>query len=349
MNQSKMLLVLYLSFFSVQTIAQELVIENDSLLIGGTLEVPDSTMSNKLVIMISGSGAQDRDETIFGFKPFEAIAEHLSKNGIASFRYDDREVGSSTGKFAEATLNDLVSDVEAIMNYFMYDSKTEYSDFILLGHSQGGMVATKTAIENNSVTDLILMASPIVPLKDVIDQQIIIMQKAQGKTEEEIQPTLDFQELAYEVARTNSGWEELLEPFKELVKYEIGRLPEAQQAYITDFDVFSEAQFKQQIAGLKSPQMRSLLFYDTGKDLSKLKIPVLGLFGEKDTQVPPHQNATQFEQVCSVSSANCTYKLISDANHLFQKANTGLLMEYSTLPKEFIPIFLESISTWVLK
>lgn len=330
-----------------QAQTENIIIDNEGISIGGTLQTPAEGASNRLVIMISGSGAQDRDETILGFKPFKVIAEELAMNGTASYRYDDRQVGESTGFFSEATLDILASDVDAIINYFGTAHSTTYDQFILLGHSQGGMVGSYAASRNDLVSGLILMASPIVPLKDVIDSQISIIQKAMGKTDADIATTLEFQKEAYEAVRTNSGWDELKASYQILLENEIAKLPLAQQQMITDMDAFAEAQFTQQVNPIRTPQMRSLMFYDAGTDIAKLEIPVLGLFGGKDTQVPLEQNGTRFDEICKEKGGQCRNVTFSEANHLFQKANSGLTMEYASLPKEFIEGFTESINAWI--
>ncbi|MEQ9309172.1 MAG: alpha/beta hydrolase [Balneolaceae bacterium] len=343
--------IVFCVFFqaSISLFAQEkeIIIRNGEVEIGGTLFFPDSETDGTLVILISGSGPQDRDESIVGFKPFKVIAEHLVENGISSYRFDDRGVGKSTGVFNDATLQIMASDVGAIISHFKESSEHSYSEFILLGHSQGGMVGAKAATQNKDVTHLILMASPIVSLKDVISEQIVVMQKAIGKTDEDLEPTLAFQEKVYAAVRTDEGWDEVRENFKELINAELAKLPEAQQAYITDRNAFAEAQFTRSIDPIKTLQMRSLLFYDSGNDIESLNIPILGIFGGKDTQVTVKQNGRRLDEICS-SKENCVSITFEDANHLFQKAQTGLPMEYATLSKEFVVGFLSSISSWIL-
>jgi len=238
MTVHKLLFFLFLVLLYPKAVfSQELIIPNGELNIGGTLELAEAHQKgNPLIILITGSGAQDRDETIFGFKPLKLIAEHLKENGIASFRYDDRQIGASTGDFAQATLDDLAKDVAAIMDYFQYQSDVLFDEFILLGHSQGGIVSANVASKDERVTGLILMASTTVPLKDVINEQVIILQKAAGKSEGDIQYILDFQELAYETARNNEGWEELKVDFQKLIEKEVANLPETQRQYIVDVE-----------------------------------------------------------------------------------------------------------------
>lgn len=342
------LLIVFLTGISPMANAQDLIIPNGDLQIGGTLELPENhEKGNPLVILVSGSGAQDRDETILGFKPFKDIADHLLEKNIASFRYDDRQIGNSTGDFAESTLEDLSNDIVEIMDYFQYQADEVFDDFILLGHSQGGIVSAKVAANDSRVTGLILMASTTVPLKDVINEQVVLIQEASGKSEEDIQYVLDFQEMAYETARKNEGWDELKVEYQKLIEREIANLPEAQRQYIVDVEAFAEAQFNAAVTPLQAPQMRSLLHYDPANDMDGLETPILALFGGKDTQVTPSQNETVLAGFCENDLMNCDIQTFPDANHLFQKANTGFVNEYGMLPKEFIDGFLDSISDWV--
>lgn len=349
-NAKFILIPVLLSFMMLNRLTaqqSEITISNGDVEIAGTLVMAENSES-PLVIMLTGSGAQDRDETIYGFKPFKLIADHLVEAGISSYRYDDRGIGGSSGNLAKATLDDLVSDVNAVVDYFDESPDYSFSEIILLGHSQGGIVSIKSAKENPDIDKLILMASPLVQLKDVISEQVSVMQKAMGKSEEEIATVLEFQDLVYETVRADAGWDELKAAYKELLRTEIAKLPEAQQSMITDFDQFAEAQFNAQVLPMKTPQMSSFLYYDPGEDLKELSIPVFALFGGKDTQVTPEQNYWKFGELCGVNNMDCTSQMFNDANHLFQDANTGLANEYATLPKKFTEGFLTDISEWII-
>ena len=339
------LVFLVVSTASISAQDLDLIIPNNGIEIGGTLTKADTERELPLVILITGSGAQDRDETILGFKPFKIIADSLKEAGIQSFRYDDRSVGNSTGIFAEATLDDLASDVKAITSYL--SSEYGYDEFILLGHSQGGVVAMRSIESNPDIVGVILMASPTVMMKEVINEQVSSLQALAGKTEKEIAKTLEFQELVYQAVKEGSGWDEVKTAYGDLVKAELEKLPEDQQAYVVDVDAFIEAQYKQQVLPMNIPQMRSLLFYDPLANFEEVKIPVLGIFGGKDTQVTPNQNKPPFEQACRNSGAACTVRVFPEANHLFQKANTGQVSEYRTLPKEFVSGFTGLMKGWI--
>lgn len=346
----KILCLLLICFYcSVNGLSQEkeYLIRNGDVEIAGTLILPEGGALKPLVILITGSGAQDRNETIYGFEVFRIIAEELASSGIPSFRFDDPGTGGSTGIFKERTLKLMASDVEAVMNYFKNDSQFKFSEFSILGHSQGGMIGAYVAARNSEVKQLILMASPTVPLKDVISEQVSVMQRMAGKSENDIAELLEFQEKAYAAVQTNDGWDSLKIYFRKYLESEIAKLPEAQQAMITDMDTFAEAQFNQQVQALNTPQMKSLLFYNAGEDIAKLEIPILGIFGGKDSQVIPSQNAETLIDLCKIHGLDCDTKVIDEANHLFQKANSGLINEYPFLPKEFVPEFLPSLIFWI--
>lgn len=150
----------------------DLIIQADDVKIGGSLSIPKKLNTSSLVIMSSGSGDQDKDETLEGFKIFKVIADHLASKGIASFRYDDRGVGASTGNFVNSTIEDHAMDLENIMAYFKSSKEHPFTDFILHGHSQGGILAGKVAVGNESVKKVILMGAPSVPLTEVVTYQV---------------------------------------------------------------------------------------------------------------------------------------------------------------------------------
>lgn len=347
----KILPVLVLLFvgYPFHSFAQEINIGTEQIRIGGTLAMPDEPLPDVLVIMISGSGAQNRDEDILGFRVFGVLAEQLADSGMASYRYDDRGVGGSAGVFSEASLDSLVLDVQRIMDHFESRDEHRFERFVLLGHSQGGVVSMKTAAEDERVSGVVLMASSMVPLKDVIDVQVVLAQKAAGKSDGAIDSLLQFQDQVYEAVRADSGWIELKDAYREILESELSRLPESARASITNMDLFTEAQFSRQVKPMRSAQMRTLLHYDPAVDLRSLEIPVLGVFGGKDTQVTLEQNQRVFEQVCEEAELNCQQAILPDANHLFQQANTGSFMEYGQLPKAFTDGFVEVIVRWVLE
>jgi len=326
---------------------KELIIKNDSIDIGGTLTWPENKETPQLVIMISGSGAQDRDESlpITDFKPFAALADSLTMAGIATFRYDDRGIGKSTGNFEDTTPDMLASDVEAIIHYFEYEADQHFDQIILLGHSQGGVVGGKVAAENKAVDKLILIASPGVTLKRVLREQV--MQPAQKISidREIIRQEVDARENLMRAIKNQQGLAQAKEDYHQRFK----TLQLSLGADSTQAKKAATQQTKTLVAAYGTPQMLSLLFYDPTDDLKKLDIPVLALFGGKDTQVSVAMNKEPIESALDEAGVPHQVKTITDANHLFQKAKTGQVDEYGTLPSQFVEGFLGTIEQWIKK
>lgn len=325
---------------------KELTIKNDSVTIGGTLTWPKNTKSNHLVIMISGSGQQDRDETmtpVSNFKPFAVLADSLTKNKIATFRYDDRGVGESTGNFGTTTLDMLASDLEVIIEEITAIPDHNFKQITLLGHSQGGLVAGKLATENPAIDNIILMASTGVPLKEVLRFQVKQAFAGSGIDSVLIEQELAAREQLMQAIRNQQG----IPKAKETYQKQFADIQLAAGADSTQAENLADRQTDQLLDAFSSPQMQSLLFYDPTDDLQKLNIPVLVLFGDKDTQVPVETNREPIKQALETAGVDYEIKVFKDANHLFQKANTGSMQEYGSLKKQFVDGFTSAISDWI--
>ncbi|MEO9886158.1 MAG: alpha/beta hydrolase [Balneola sp.] len=326
----------------------DLIIQNGDIKIGGTLTLPSGDFKAPLLIFSSGSGAQDRNSEAFGFKIFSIIAQSLSEKGIPSFRYDDRGVGKSTGNFGKATLDDLASDVEAIIFHFKKSEKNNFRDFTVLGHSQGGVVAGKVAAENKDVKQLILMGSTAPSLSEILRYQVEFAYEPTPVDKSLIEKEIDAREelmkaIAFEndITAAKAGYNQAYTDI-------LNALPEAQRNSIPDIDAMVKTQTNQLEQVYSSPQTKSLLFYVPTEDLEKVGIPTLVLFGGKDTQVTISQNQAKIRKALEKSGANYQIKVFDDANHLFQKANTGLASEYVFLDKKFVDGFLNQLSSWII-
>lgn len=329
---------------------KELVIKHDFIAIGGTLTWPENRSSGQLVILISGSGAQDRDESLkplTNFTPFAALADSLTRYGVATFRYDDRGIGQSTGNFSQTTLDMLASDVEAIIGYFSgSDSQHHFQHIILLGHSQGGIVGGKVAAEDHRVDKLILMASTGVPLKQVSDYQVRQALAQAGASQKQIEDEMAARQQLYKALQKQQHVDEAkrhhTEQFLELLRSIQGSQQDAQT-------LRQQARKETQglDAGYTNSQFQSLYSYDPTRDLNKLDIPVLVLFGGKDTQVPVEMNKPPVEQALESAGAPYQMKVFDQANHLFQKAKTGQVQEYGKLDNAFVDGFISTIVGWI--
>lgn len=326
----------------------DLIIQNGNIKIGGTLTMPNGEIKAPLLIMSSGSGAQDRNSEIFGFKIFSIISQYLAERGIPSFRYDDRGVGSSTGNFGNTTIDDLASDVEAVIQYFQNSETNNFQTFAVLGHSQGGIVAGKVAAENEGVHQLILMGSTAPSLSEILRYQVEFAYSASAIDQSLVEKEIDAREELMRAITYGNDIESAKESYIHAYTDVLNNLPEAQKNSITNITSTVNTQTEQLIQIYSAPQTKSLLFYVPTNDLEKITAPTLVLFGGKDTQVTIAQNQDKIRDALVKSGTDFQFKVFHNANHLFQNAETGLANEYPFLDKKFVEGFLDHITEWML-
>jgi pimeloyl-ACP methyl ester carboxylesterase len=327
----------------------DLIIQADDVKIGGTLSIPTKLNASSLVIMSSGSGDQDRDETLEGFKIFKVIAHHLASKGIASFRYDDRGVGESTGDFVNSTIDDHAKDLENIMNYFKMSKEHPFHDFILFGHSQGGILAGKVAAGNEAVKKVVLMAAPSVPLIEVVTYQVRQEYKGSRISKSWIEADVSAHNKLMRAIEDDKQIDEAYQLFKqttESILYEMNMENGMDSEKIKQQAMAKADEYKIVYA---LPSLTSFLYHDPSKDYERLKVPVLGLFGGMDYQVTIDQNKDRMENALLKSGTDYHFITFDKANHFFQKATTGQRDEFATLEKEFVDNFLDEISNWIIK
>src|SRR5699024_3361886 len=326
---------------------KDIIIKNDTIAIGGTLTWPKDKKAKQLVIMISGSGAQNRDEELFGFKPFAQITDYLTRHDIATFRFDDRGIGESGGD-PNVGLDVLAEDVRAIYTSLNDRPELSQASIGLLGHSQGGYIANKLAAKNTHFDFIILMSGPSFPLDKIIFQQTEAIEKASGTPDSVIQKGLQNQREFFSAMR-----EDKLDSLRKArineTETQLAKLPDKKKQHIEDVHSYASQKVNQQIAQLSLPIFQSMIAYDPMQDTQNIQIPVLALFGEKDLQVLPEPNARRLRKALEKSGADYKIKIFDDANHLYQKAKKGLPSEYGSLDKKFVDDFLPTITQWVKK
>ncbi len=333
-------------------VEEEVTFRNAAITLAGTLTLPGSGAPppHPAAVMITGSGPQNRDEELFGFRPFHAIADHLTRNGIAVLRYDDRGVGGSTGSVSEATTEDFARDVLAAVDFLKHRSDIDPERIGLIGHSEGGIVAPLASSMSDDVTFMVLMAGTSVSGAEIIIEQGTLIARASGVSEAEIERQLDFQRRTFDAVRSGDGWDELAADLETRLRESITAMPDAQRNAITDVDAYVGAQIQAQLTALQTPWFRYFLDYDPTATLRRIDTPVLALFGELDLQVPPAQNRGPLEQALRDGNhPDYTVRVLPRANHLFITATTGSPTEYATLEKVFVPEFLPLITEWILE
>ncbi|MCB0113027.1 MAG: alpha/beta fold hydrolase [Caldilineaceae bacterium] len=329
---------------------EDVTFANGDVTLAGTLTLPEGDGPFPSVLLVSGSGPQNRDEEIAivpGYRPFAVIADTLTRQDVAVLRYDDRGVGESTGDFATAALSDFAADAEAGWAYLTQRDEIDAAQVGIFGHSEGGQVAAVVAGRNPDVAFVVLMAGPGERGDKVLNDQIRLLMKAGGATDEEIAKTLELQELGYAAVRTDTGWDEVEAGLRKESEDSLSALTAAQKAQLGDIEARIDAIVAQKLAALKTDWFRQFIDYDPAVDLASVDVPVLALYGGRDMQVPAESNAAALAAALA-HNPNVTVQIFPTANHLFQDANSGMPDEYALLAPEFLPGFLDTISEWLI-
>jgi uncharacterized protein len=312
--------------------------------LAGTLTLPSEGKKVAAIVLISGSGPQDRDETIAGHEPFLVIADHLTKAGFAVLRFDDRGVGISTGDFASATSVDFANDTRALIAFLRDHPRIDPERIILCGHSEGGLIAPMVAAEDSKVAGMILLAAPGVNGEQVILSQTRLILKASGVDEEEIKRQQDIQKIAIDLVKREPplGIEILTREAKTLLKNSL-----------TNHDLSSEEAdrlIELSVVQLASPWFRYFLTYDPADTLNKIRCPTLVLSGELDLQVDATVNVVAIQGALRDAGAESVEShTFPGLNHLFQPAKIGTPSEYGEIEQTISPSVLETITNWLAK
>jgi len=330
---------------------EEVTFTNGNESFSGTLTIPFKEGKHPALVMITGSGPQDRNEEILGFKIFGIIADHLTRNGIAVLRYDDRNVGKSKGTdVSKSTTADFADDVIKAVEFLKTRSDINPQQIGLFGHSEGGIVAPLAASVTNEIAFIVLMAGTSVNGEDIIIEQSRLIMIANGEADSNITSSLAFSKKIMDAVIKNEDLTELKKELKEEFIKSYDDLSEDMKKSITNKEEYADSRVEGTIQAFSSPWMKFFLDYNPAPALERVKCPVLALFGELDLQVPPAQNETLMkEALIKGGNKDFTIKLIPKANHLFQEATNGSPKEYGDLKKEFAPGFLETITSWLLE
>ena len=314
--------------------------------IAGTLTIPPGTGPFPAALMISGSGAQDRDEMILGHRPFAVIADALSRRGVAVLRVDDRGVGGSSGKTAESTTDDFAGDVLAGVAFLKARPEIDPKAIGLIGHSEGGIIAPIAAGRSQDVAFIVLLAGTGLPGEDILYLQGGLILQAMGATQAAIDKQKATQKRLFEILKNEKDPKTASAKLRESAKESLKDLSEAERKELGDVDALLSAQLK----AVESPWFRYFLTYDPRPALAKVTCPVLALGGEKDLQVPPRENLSEIDKALKAAgNRRGTVKELPGLNHLFQTCRTGNVTEYAEIEETFAPSALTLLGDWVLE
>ncbi len=312
--------------------------------LAGTLTIPQGKGPFPVAIMISGSGSQDRDETLFEHKPFMLIADTLTRRGVAVLRIDDRGVGGSTGNPSTSTTDDYAGDVLAGVQFLKTRSEINGKKIGLIGHSEGGLIAPIVATRSNDVAFIVMMAGTGLPGDEILYLQGRLIAKSLGAGN----PLLDWntkaQKRFLEIVKSEPDNARAHTKLTAAVKELVAEYPDQKPKTVELIAKTLEGQLKT----LESPWFRYFLTFDPRPTLQKVKCPVLALVGEKDLQVPPKENLSEIEKALKKGgSTHVTVKELPGLNHLFQTCQTGSPSEYAQIEESVSPLALKEIADWV--
>lgn len=319
--------------------------------LAGTLSVPTGVGPHPAVVLMSGSGPQDRDESLSGMtlKPFAILADALASAGVAVLRYDDRGTAKSTGDYGSATIADFTADGAAALAWLRGRDTIDPTRVGILGHSEGGVYIADIAAHDPDVAFVVGLAPVVRPGIDLLLDQNEASVRAQGVSDEEVALSRQFASELYAAAL--AGDEAAAE---QVVRDYFGGVYDRQDAAVQqqlgDRDAFIQAQVDSQLPVLFSPWFLSVLRSDAGADWRRVTAPTLGVFGGKDVQVAADPEGSAM-QAALEAAGNTDHSVVTlpDANHLFQSATTGAVTEYATLEQAFTPDLLPLVVDWIVE
>lgn len=327
--------------------------KNDGVRLAGTLTLPSSKGPFPAVLLSTGTGPQDRNENVFGHKPFLVLADHLTRLGIAVLRVDDRGVGKSTGNFAEATSAEFAGDAIAGIEYLKTRKEIAWHRIGLIGHSEGGLIAQLVASQTKDVAFVVMMAGPGLSGEQVVYEQVAQIARVGGVSEELIAQNRAAQKRIFAIikqeenlAAAEARIRNEADIFRALAARIRAEVSERQKKTVDTVGVAIESQTSLYL----SPWFRFYLRYDPRAALMKVKCPVLAVNGEKDIQVSAKENLEAIRLALGAGGNNdYTTLVLPKLNHLFQTAPTGAISEYEQLEETISPVALKAISDWIVR
>lgn len=326
--------------------SEDITFENKKagIKLAGTLTLPKQEGNCPAVILISGSGPQNRDEELLGHKPFLVLSDYLTKNGIAVLRFDDRGTAASTGNFKTATTVDFSTDVEAGIEFLRSRKEIDKKKIGLIGHSEGGLIAPMVASGSKNVAFIVLLAGPGLPGDQLLLMQQEAIGKASGTSDEKLAVNYKINKDAFDMVRQAKDPEKLKTDLTVYLKQSLKDHPEFEKP-----EGMSDQYFVMlQVSQITSPWMLYYIKYDPAIALEKTKCPVLALNGEKDLQVPSKENLEAVKNALTKGgNTRSTIKELPGLNHLFQECKTGSPDEYSETEQTLSPGAMTEILNWI--
>ncbi len=319
--------------------------------LAATITIPEGKGPFPSILLISGSGPQNRDEELLGHKPFAVLADYLSRRGYIVLRVDDRGIGKSTGDFATATSADFASDANGGIDYLLTRPEVNKKKIGIMGHSEGGMIAPMVAASRKDIDFIVMLAGPGVKVIDLMAEQNAAVLRSAGVSDAASTAYTDFYRDVVKAILSSPDTTAAVEAGRKVLQNWVSKTADTlvAQLGISDANV-QQKMVSDMVQRISTPWFRYFFNYDPQPNLQKLKCKVLAINGSRDVQVVSQQNLTGIEQAFKKSKLkNYEIKEIPGLNHLFQTCNKCTLQEYEELDETFSPIALEIIGNWLDK
>lgn len=314
----------------------------------GTLTVPSGPGPHPGVVLLSGSGGQDRNETVAGHRPFLVLADHLTRLGFVVLRFDDRGTQRTPGSVLNSGLEDRVIEAAAALKALRAQPELDPGRIGLIGHSEGGYVAQLLAARDTTVRLVVMLAAPAVGGRDVLLAQRAALNRAGAMPAAEVALDSLMLERLFRVLDRRPPAGEMERLMDEALEEWVATLPDDKRQHIeTVLAARTPAQDSASLVLWRSRWFQSLYYHDPRASLAGLAIPVLAVFGSLDLQVPPHPNVAAFESLGPEARQRVTLLVFPGVNHMLQRAGTGLPSEYVSIEETIAPPVLQAVGDWL--
>lgn len=315
--------------------------ESADITLSGTLTLPKGRGPFPAVVLVTGSGAQNRDEEILNHKPFLVLADYLTRHGIAVLRYDDRGVGKSGGKFEGSTTSDFAYDALAAFHFLQKTRKINKSRIGIVGHSEGGMVAPMVAAADSTVKFIVLLAGPGIPIDQLMLKQTEVTSRFNGISEEEIAISLELNRKFYDILLQEKDDNIARQKIEQIVNDHLNSMPSEISRQISD-------ELPQLTKTMLSPWFRYFINFNPEHYLRQINCPVLAINGSKDCQVSAIENLDGIRKsVKETNNKNVYTYIMPGLNHLMQHCETGSVNEYIRIEETFSEEVMKIIADWI--
>ncbi|MCP2028411.1 pimeloyl-ACP methyl ester carboxylesterase [Flavobacterium sp. HSC-32F16] len=320
--------------------------KNTKLTYGATLTLPKNKKKYPLAILISGTGQHDRNYTFMGRESFTVLADYLARSGIASLRVDDRGFGKTTGDFENATTGDFANDIEEEIEYLKSDKNVDATHIGLIGHSEGGMIASIVSSRNKDIKFMISLSGVGVSGLEMLNLQNTAILKSFNFTDEVVAKQMELYNILFKAVYDTKDDESVKPIMETKLKEWMQKQDSVTLKKVQLWDGRDQTFLYRYGKDADRKWYRYTIHYNPEDYLPKITVPVMIANGDKDIQVPAVENINSFKKYLKVK--DLTTKIYPGLNHMYQHCITCTQKEVKEIDEVFAPEVLEDISKWIL-